>query len=178
MNMFEVNKIAGSALAALLLAFGSGAVLEIFGSHAQPKPGYTLPVVAAAVTTGPAAAAFDFKAVQPLLAKASVENGQAAFKKCTTCHTPDKGGKNGQGPNLWGIIGKKPGSHDGFNFSEPVKAKAGAWSFDSLAAYIQDPKAAIPGNKMAFAGIKDNAELADVLAYLRTLSDSPAPLPQ
>lgn len=177
MNMFEFNKIAGAALAALLLAFGSGAMLEILGGHEKQKPGYTLPVSAAVATSGPAAA-FDFKAVQPLLAKASVDNGQATFKKCTTCHTPEKGGKNGQGPNLWGIVGKKMGAQEGFNFSDAVKGKAGTWSYDTLAQYIQDPKGYIPGNRMAFAGIKDNAELADVLVYLRTLADSPPPLPQ
>jgi cytochrome c len=178
MDMFEFNKIAGAVLSALLLAFGLGTLIEIFGSHAKPKPGYTLPMVAAASTSGPAAAAFDFKKIQPLLAKASVDNGQAAFKKCATCHTPEKGGKNGQGPNLWGIVGKKMGAHEGFAFSEAVKSKGGTWSFDALANYIADPKGYIPNNKMAFAGIKDDGELADVLAYLRTLADTPAPLPQ
>jgi cytochrome c len=179
MDMFEFNKIAGAALSALLLAFGMGTLLEVFSPPSKAKPGYTLPVKAAAATGGAAAAAaFDFKKVQPLLAKASAEAGQAAFKKCTTCHTPDKGGKNGQGPNLWGVVGKKLGAQEGFNFSDAVKNKGGTWTFETLASYIHDPKAYIPGNKMAFAGIKDDAELADMLAYLRTLSDSPAALPQ
>jgi cytochrome c len=180
MEMFEFNKIAGAALSALLLAFGMGTLIEVFKPHGSSKPGYTLPVSAPAAAGGAAAAvaAFDFKKIQPMLASAKADAGQAAFKKCTTCHTPDKGGKNGQGPNLWGIIGKKMGGHEGFNYSDSVKGKGGTWSFDTLAAYIYDPKGYIPGNKMAFAGIKDEAELADVLAYLRTLADSPAPLPQ
>ena len=113
-----------------------------------------------------------------LLPKASPDSGQDSFKKCLSCHTPQKGGPNGTGPNLWGVVGRKPGSHPGFPYSEPMKNKGGEWTWEALATYLHDPKAAIPGNKMAFPGIKDNAELADVLAYMRKLSDTPAPLPQ
>ena len=110
--------------------------------------------------------------------KASPDNGQDTFKKCLTCHTPQKDGRNGTGPNLWGIVGRKPGSHAGFPYSEAMKSHPGNWTFEELAKYLHDPKADIPGNKMAFAGVKDDAELADLLVYLRKLADSPAPLPQ
>jgi cytochrome c len=59
-----------------------------------------------------------------------------------------------------------------------MKNKGGTWDYEHLATYLHDPKGAIPGNKMAFPGIKDNAELADVIVYLRKLSDNPPPLPQ
>jgi cytochrome c len=179
MSMWEFNKIAGSALAALLLIVASGVVIELAGSRKPEKPGYTLPV-SVAVVGGPAVtvAAFDFKAVAPLLSKASADNGQAVFRKCQTCHTPEKGGKNGTGPNLWGVVGRKPGAVDGFAYSDAVKGKEGTWTFEALANYIHDPKGYIPNNKMAFVGVKDNAELADVLAYLRSLADNPAPLPE
>ncbi len=78
---------------------------------------------------------------------------------------------------MWGLVGRPIGSHAGFNYSEAVKTKGGEWTYDHLANYVHDPKSYIPGNKMAFAGVKDNADLADLLAYLRTLSDNPAPLP-
>ena len=112
------------------------------------------------------------------MAKASADAGKAAFKKCAACHTPGKGGKNGTGPNLWGVVGAKRGVHDGFAYSASLKEKAGDWTFESLANFLHNPKGYISGTKMAFGGIKDNAELADMLAYLRSLADTPAPLPQ
>lgn len=179
MTMWDFNRFAGSVLSALLLIFGSGVAINLLHRHHAEHAGYTLPVTAPAATgSGQAEVAFDPKPVLAMLAKASAENGQASFKKCMTCHTPDKGGKNGTGPNLYGIIGRKSGTHEGFSYSDAMKKKAVDWSFESLATYLHDPKAFVPGNKMAFAGISDNGELADVLVYLRTLSDSPAPLPQ
>ena len=113
-----------------------------------------------------------------LLPKANPDNGQDSFKKCLSCHTPQKGGPNGSGPTSGASSGRKPGAHAGFPYSEAMKSKGGEWTWEELATYLHDPKAAIPGNKMAFPGIRDNAELADLLAYMRKLSDTPAPLPQ
>jgi cytochrome c len=112
-----------------------------------------------------------------LLAKASAEAGQAAAKKCTTCHTFDKGGANRIGPNLWGAVGAKRAFAAGFDYSAGLKAKGGAWGFDDLFAFIGNPKEVVPGTKMAFAGIKSERERADLLAYLRMLAETPAPLP-
>ena len=81
------------------------------------------------------------------------------------------------GPNLWGIVGRPKGSQEGFNYSAALKEKGGEWGYEELANFIHNPRSYIPGNKMAFAGIRDNAEIADLLAYLRTLSDNPPPLP-
>ena len=90
----------------------------------------------------------------------------------------EKDGKPGQGPNLWGVLGRDLGTSATFpKYSAALKGKGGNWAFDNLAVYLNDPKGAIPGNQMAFVGVKDNAELADLLAYLRTLSDSPLALP-
>ena len=113
-----------------------------------------------------------------LLPKASPESGQDTFKKCMQCHTNDKGGRILTGPNLFGVVGRARAAQPGFPYSEAMKNHPGNWTFEELAKYLHDPKADIPGNKMAFAGVKDDAELADLLVYLRKLSDSPAPLPQ
>lgn len=180
MNTWEFNKIAGAVLAALLLMFGSATFIEIQMSHKPEKPGFVLPVETAKAPAGEtqtAAAGVNFEEIAGLLKNASAENGQAAFKRCTTCHTPDKGGRNATGPNLWGVIGRAKASHEGFNYSNAMKAKGGEWTYEELANFIHNPKGYVPGNKMAFAGIKDNAELADLLAYLRTLNDNPPPLP-
>jgi cytochrome c len=181
MNSFELNKIAGAVLAALLIIFGGRTFLEIVDQPRKvEKAGYTLPMPKGgpAGAAAPAAAAFDFsKEIQPLLAKASAQGGQDAFKKCVSCHTVDKGGKNGTGPNLYGIVDRGIAAHEGFNFSPALKGKGGKWDWAHLAAYLHSPRTEVPGNRMAFAGVPDNAELADLLAYLRTLSDAPAPLP-
>jgi cytochrome c len=181
MDSFELNKFAGAALAALLVIFGSKTIVDIAkgGHDTHVKAGFTLPAPKDAPAAGGAsvasAAAFSFDAVKTALAKASVENGQATFKKCTACHTPDKGGANRVGPNMWGVVGRKAGSVPGFAYSEPMKAQP-EWTFEKLATFIHNPKS-IAGTKMVFAGIADPAEMADLLAYMRTLSDSPVPLP-
>ncbi|HEX5599695.1 MAG TPA: cytochrome c family protein [Hyphomicrobiaceae bacterium] len=181
MDTREFNKIAGAVLTALLLIFGTATFIDIQMRHKKPaKPGYELPVqtTTAAETSQPAAAAgVNFQEIAGLLQNASPEAGQAAFKRCSTCHTPEKGGRNMTGPNLWGIVGRPKGSQEGFNYSAAMKEKGGEWTYEDLANFIHNPRAFIPGNKMAFAGIRDNAEIADLLAYLRTLSDNPPPLP-
>lgn len=180
MEAFEVNKIAGAALSALLVIFGSKTLLDItYKEHKPEKPGWALPIteVASAAPTAPAAP-FEAKEVLGLLSKASAENGQDVFKRCLQCHTPEKGGPNRVGPNLWGVVGRTRAAVAGFPYSEAMKTHPGAWTFEELAKYLHDPKADIPGNKMAFAGIKDVAELADLLIYIRKLADTPAALPQ
>jgi cytochrome c len=180
MDAFEVNKTAGAVLAALLVMAGGHALLDIgFPRHKPEKPGWALPITEiAAGAPAQAPAPFEAAKVLGLLAKANADSGHDTFKRCLQCHTPDKGGPNRVGPNLWGIVGRQRASHPGFPYSEAMKSHPGNWTFEELAKYLHDPKADIPGNKMAFAGIKDNAEIADLLLYLRTLADTPSPLPQ
>jgi cytochrome c len=182
MDSFEFNKIAGAVLSALLVIFGVSTALETFrGGHSSHGPklvGYELPKGAPAGGPAVAEVAFSPAAVLAAVAKGNVESGQAVFKKCAACHTPDKGGKNGTGPNLWGVVSRAVGGGDGFAYSTAIKGKGGNWTWENLAAYLNDPKGYAPGNKMAFAGVKDTGELADLLAYMRTLADSPAALPK
>lgn len=180
MNAFELNKIASMVLTAALIIFGGKTFLEIKEAPRKiERAGFTLPVPTGGATGGPAAAAaaYDPKGVLSLLAKASVDGGKDAFRKCTSCHTVDKGGPSKVGPNLFGVVDREVGHHEGFAFSPALKAKGGKWDYAHLAEYLHNPRAAIPGNRMAFPGIADDAELADLIAYLRTLSDSPAALP-
>jgi cytochrome c len=97
------------------------------------------------------------------------KTGEDVFKKCVACHTVDKGGRNGIGPNLHGIVGAKIAAVAGYNYSAALTAKGGVWDDASLDAYIAAPAKFVPGNKMMFAGVSDPAERAALIDYLKTL---------
>jgi cytochrome c len=180
MDGFELNKIAGAVLSAMLVMAAGNTLLNIaLTRHGHEKPGWELPVTEAKSSTETAApAAFDPKAVLALLPKANADNGADTAKKCMACHTFKKGDRNLVGPNLWGIVGRKQATAPGFAYSAAMKSQGGEWTWEKLATYLHHPAEAVPGNKMAFQGVPDNTDLADLLAYLRTRSDNPPPLPK
>ena len=112
-----------------------------------------------------------------LLASADPAEGEKVFKKCKACHTAEQGGPNRVGPNLWGIVDRPKGGHEGFSYSDAITGLGGDWTYADLNAFLEKPKDYAPGTKMTFAGLKKPEDRAAVIAYLRTLSDSPKPLP-
>jgi cytochrome c len=183
-DSFELSKIAGGVLAALLVIFLPKTFIDLARQpHGEITGGYTLPAPSedgAAPTDGGAApAAFDPAQVVAALPTANPENGAGTFRKCLACHSAEKGAASKAGPNLWGVIGRKHGGAEDFKgYSEALKNKGGDWTYADLAAFLHKPKEWLPGTKMIFAGVSDTGELADLVAYIRTLSDSPPPLPE
>ena len=116
--------------------------------------------------------------IGPLLASANADQGHTAARVCETCHTFEKGGPNRVGPNLWGVVDRPKASEAGFNYSAAMKAAGGKWTFDELNKFLTNPRQDIPGTAMTFAGINRDRQRADVVAYLRTLSDNPVQLPR
>jgi cytochrome c len=95
--------------------------------------------------------------------------GAAVFKRCAVCHTSDKGGGDGLGPNLYGVAGRKAAARPGFAYSGPLQKAGLIWNEANLTKWVASPARVVPGTKMAFAGITSKKQQADVVAYLQSL---------
>ena len=179
MSQMLVNKVAG---AILLVALVLVAISTIGNALVHPRDSGKGEVAVAALAApepepeAPAEAAPPVQ-IASLIAGADTTRGTKVFKKCKACHTVEKGGKNKIGPNLWDVVNSDSGKREGFSYSKAMLAKGETWTYENLGAFLAKPKAWLPGTKMAFAGLKRAKDRAAVIAYLRTLSDSPAPLP-
>lgn len=122
-------------------------------------------------------ATFDPQAVVALISSADPAEGAQRFRVCTACHTATPDGEHMVGPNLWGIVNRPFGAADNYAYSTALKTRSDTWTYANLAAYLYNPRAFAPGTKMAFAGIKNPQRLADMIAYLRLLSEKRVPPP-
>jgi cytochrome c len=179
MNSFELNKILGALLGCCLALLALNITANaVFAPAAPAKPGFEIAITEHAAAGAKPAAAAPEEPIEKLLASATAERGEQVAKPCTTCHTFNKGGATKIGPNLWGVVGRPKASEQGFAYSDALKSKGGNWTIDDLNAFITNPKAFLPGTKMSFAGLPKGSDRANVIAYLNTLSDNPAPLPK
>jgi cytochrome c len=180
MDSWEWNKIAGAVLGTLIFVMVVKIVSDsIYDVEPPAKPGYVVEGVEATPASGPAApveeAVPDWGTV---LASADVAKGKAISQKCEQCHDLSKGGPNKIGPNLWAIVDSPRGEdRGGFAFSSAMKAKGGTWTYDELFRFLKSPGAYIPGTKMSFAGLKSKEDRINLIAFLRTQADAPAPIP-
>ena len=177
MDSMRLNTIGGWVLGAFVFIMGTSFLAEgLFAAKKPEKPGYDLPMPVA-LASGPAAAPVAAEPINLRLADADAKRGEQAVKKCVSCHKLEKGGANGTGPALWGIVQRAVASHAGYAYSAALAGKsAGKWEYEALDAFLANPKGFAAGTKMALV-LPSPKERADVIAYLRTLADSPAPLP-
>ena len=178
MNSKEFTKIFGVLLAvALVVSLSNFIANQIIPRHHGEVRAYVVVAEEAEPeAVEPTQAASGLGA---LLAAADPAAGAKAVKKCTACHSLDKGGRHKIGPNLWDIVDRPIASGSGYSYSNALEGRSGeTWSYDSLDAFLTKPKDWAPGTKMSFAGIKKPAQRAALIAHLRSLSDTPAALPE
>jgi len=177
MNGFEINKIIASIILVVLLFFGVGELTNFIFYVEKPKePAYQ--VEAPAVKTASAEASGSESAdIGTLLSLGTVEHGKKVFKKCSSCHVIDKGGKNKIGPALWGVLGRKSGSISSYKYSKALSGYGKVWSFKEMNNFLIKPQAYIKGTKMAYAGLKSEKDRASVILYMNTQTDNPLPKP-
>jgi cytochrome c len=180
MNGFELNKIAASILLAGIIALVVGFVTDaLYHPDLSPeKRGYTVAGAEEAGAGGETAAApagpVDIAAY---MSAGDAAKGAVVAKKCAICHDFTKGGPNKIGPNLWGTLGGQKAHASGFAYSDALKAAGGNWGYQELSEFLTSPAKYVKGTKMVFAGLGKPEERAHVIAYLRSLSDSPMALP-
>jgi cytochrome c len=179
MDSMEINKGVAAVLVAGIAFFLTGTIgMNLVNEHRLEKPAIATPAAPGSEAAAAAPKPAPLPPIAPLLAKADVATGEASVKKlCTSCHTFNEGGHAIVGPNLYNVVGGPHAHMEGFSYSAGMKAKTGPWTFDELNEWLHQPSSYVPGTRMAFAGIKNDQERADVIDYLHTLSHNPVPLP-
>lgn len=177
MNNLEFNKVFASLLIAGIIAMLCGFIAKQI-VHPEGLEKNAVMIAVAEAADGGAAKAAGPEPVLALIGTADLARGQQVAKACAACHNFDKGGKNGVGPQLWGIVGRKKDSVEGFAYSgELEKVGSPNWTYAELNKFLWKPKAYAAGTKMNYPGIKKPEDRAAVIAYLHSLDDKPTPMP-
>ena len=181
-SSLESNKIAAAVLTAGVIAMLSGFVAKLIYSPEVELEQNAYVIEAsdgagagseAAADSGPA-----LESILPLLASADPAAGENVAKKCAACHSFEEGGPNKVGPNLYNTLGQPIAGDGSFSYSDALAGMSGdTWDYESLNAFLAKPKDFAPGTKMSFAGLNKVGDRADLVAWMRTLSGSPVPLP-
>ena len=170
MDSVELNKIAGAVFFTLLVYLGVqnlGAVM--FATEPANPEAYVVEGVEEEGAVAQAALVEEIVPIADLLQTASIEKGQKVAKKCISCHSFDAGGANKIGPALYGIVDRAIGQHGGFTYSGALAGMDGAWDYEALNGFLENPKKYAAGTNMAFAGLRKAKDRANIIAYLDSL---------
>ena len=179
MGGMEFNKIFAALLVAGIVASLSGFMakeLTASGGHGEHEFAYPIEGASGAGGAGPKKVDMP-KPILDMIAGADPARGQKLTRACAACHTFEKGGPDGTGPNMWNVMNRGIGTHGGFSYSDTLANHGGEWTYAMLNKFLWKPKKVMEGTKMNFIGLKKPEDRADVVAYLRTLEDNPPPLP-
>ena len=186
------NKILAGFLCACLLLIGAGKFASFMqgsdthhgdhhseGDHSVSKNSYPIEVPDTNISDASLVASAPVKLVPilALIASADIDAGKKLSKKCAACHSFNAGGPNKVGPNLWNVLNREMGQVEGYKYSKALNAFGGEWNFSSLNKFLLKPKEYMKGTKMNYAGLKKEKDRANILLWLRSLSDTPAELP-
>ena len=174
MDSFEISKIFTAIFLVVVFVIGIDKISDVIFQVDKPTtPGYTIEVEQVASTL----ATEEKIDIASLLAMGDIAHGEKQFKKCKACHSINKDGRNNIGPKLWNVMFRPVGSITDYKYSKALSSYKKDWSWEEMNGFLIKPAKWIKGNKMGFAGIKDEKERASVILYLNQNSDSPKELP-
>jgi len=181
MDSFELNKIVASILLIALLFIGIGKISDLAFHVDKPETsGYRVELPEsgeANKTSGTTSETVQEVDIASLLALGDVTQGEKVFKKCSACHSINKGGENKIGPALYNVLGRQVGGVSDYKYSAALTEYGKSWTFGEMNGFLLKPASYIKGTKMAFAGLRKEEDRASIILYLNQNSDNPIPLP-
>ena len=175
MDELGFNKLAAAGLVTVLAFLGVRTLAEVVVPESEFEAIYVPDVdLGTAVEEEDADPAFDHP---DFIAAMDVSRGENVFKKCLSCHNAERGGPNGTGPNLWGVMGREMAAHEGYKYSSALVGRSAVWDWEEMNGFLIKPTQWIPGTAMNYVGLKKWEDRAAVMAYLNSKTDNPIPVP-
>ena len=172
---FEINKLVAAILVTVLIVFGIGKISDIiFKVNETGIVAYKVEEPARSSSEAKAESSLE---ISSFLSLGDVTRGAKVYKKCAACHSINKDGKNKIGPKLYNVVGKATGATSDYKYSKALISYSKTWTFEELNGFLIKPAKWIKGNKMGFAGLKNDKDRASVILYLNQNSDNPQSLP-
>ena len=172
---FEINKLVAAILVTVLIVFGIGKISDIiFKVNETGIVAYKVEEPARSSSEAKAESSLE---ISSFLSLGDVTHGAKVYKKCAACHSINKDGKNKIGPKLYNVVGKATGATSDYKYSKALISYSKTWTFEELNGFLIKPAKWIKGNKMGFAGLKNDKDRASVILHLNQNSDNPQPLP-
>ena len=172
---FEINKLVAAILVTVLIVFGIGEISDIiFKVNTTGVVAYKVEEPARSSSEAKAESSLE---ISSFLSLGDVTRGAKVYKKCAACHSINKDGKNKIGSKLYNVVGRATGATSGYKYSKALISYSKTWTFEELNGFLIKPAKWIKGNKMGFAGLKNDKDRASVILHLNQNSDNPQPLP-